>query len=232
MSFWSSQILEKRLPTLVSDFERDRVDCNAYTLRVGSEVYVSPISEDQDSASRTIRSLENNEAFTIPPGQFAYLITEETVKIPLDAMAFISVKAKIKFRGLVNVSGFHVDPGYDGKLIFSVYNAGPATIHLRQGQNCFLIWFADLAHQSEKHKRGADNSFISSDLINSAPGELKSLESLSAKIKLVEKDITDRMSKIEARQSSIDTRTAGTFTLACALLGGAILLLLRLLVQV
>ena len=50
--------------------------------------------------------------FTIPPGQFAFLLTEEVVSVPPDALAFISIRAKTKFRGLVNVSGFHVDPGY------------------------------------------------------------------------------------------------------------------------
>ena len=60
----------------------------------------------------------------IPPGQFGLLITEEVVQVPMDAIAFISIKAGIKFRGLVNVSGFHADPGFSGKLKFAVYNAG------------------------------------------------------------------------------------------------------------
>ena len=59
------------------------------------------------------------------PGQFAFLLTDEIVEVPDSAMALISIKAKIKWRGLINVSGFHVDPGFKGRLIFSVYNAGP-----------------------------------------------------------------------------------------------------------
>src|SRR5439155_21170679 len=81
---------------------------------------------------------------TIPPGQFGLLITEEEVITPNDAIAFISVRSHIKFRGLVNVSGFHVDPGYKGKLKFSVYNAGSQTIVLEVGEPAFIIWFADL----------------------------------------------------------------------------------------
>jgi dCTP deaminase len=46
--------------------------------------------------------------------------------------------------GLINVSGFHVDPGFYGKLIYAVYNAGPSEIHLSRGTEMFLIWFADL----------------------------------------------------------------------------------------
>jgi dUTPase len=88
-----------------------------------------------DPTTVTVRKLGEGEAFTIPPGQFAFLLTEEVVSVPADALAFISVRARTKFRGLVNVSGFHVDPGYRGQLTFSVFNAGPAPIHLKRSAN-------------------------------------------------------------------------------------------------
>ena len=46
-----------------------------------------------------------------PPGQFAFLLTKEVVSVPADALAFISIRVKTKFRGLVNVSGW---PGCNG----------------------------------------------------------------------------------------------------------------------
>jgi dCTP deaminase len=45
---------------------------------------------------------------------------------------------------LVNVSGFHVDPGFRGRLKFWVYNAGNNDIQVLQGDPLFLIWFSDL----------------------------------------------------------------------------------------
>ena len=56
----------------------------------------------------------------IPPGQFGLILTNEVVTIPNDLIGFISIKAKIKFRGLINVSGFHVDPGFHGHGIFTL----------------------------------------------------------------------------------------------------------------
>ncbi|MDC4794241.1 hypothetical protein NQ839_18835, partial [Acinetobacter baumannii] len=82
--------------------------------------------------------------FIIPKGQFALLITEEIVHVPSDAIAFISFKAKYKYKGLINVSGFHVDPGWRGRLTFSVYNAGPSDVVLEKGNPFALIWYADL----------------------------------------------------------------------------------------
>lgn len=75
-------------------------------------------------------------------------MTKEYVCIPKNKLAFISIKAKQKLKGLINVSGFHVDPGFEGKLLFSVYNAGPSTITLETERPYFLIWFANLESEA------------------------------------------------------------------------------------
>ena len=163
--FWSSDTLNERLTTLVDPFDPERVDCAAYTLSVGPEVYVSPNDQAADPTTVTVRQLAESEGFTIPPGQFAFLITEEIVTVPGDALAFISIRAKIKFRGLVNVSGFHVDPGYQGQLTFAVFNAGPVPIHLKQGQPIFLIWYASLDNESTIKKNDPVQMGINTELI-------------------------------------------------------------------
>lgn len=185
--FWSGDTLLKRLGSLIDPFDQARVDCAAYTLSVGSEVYVSPTDTEPNPTMITVRQLVQGQCFTIPPGQFAFLITEETVSVPGDALAFISIRARTKFRGLVNVSGFHVDPGYKGQLTFAVFNAGPGPIHLKQGQPIFLIWYASLDQESTSKKDGPVKKGIDTDLITPIAGELQSLAGLSKKINDVEK---------------------------------------------
>ena len=68
------------------------------------------------------------------------MITKEYIKIPGDCMGFISIKTKHKLYGLINISGFHVDPGFQGKLKYSVYNAGTADVVLRYGDPIFLLF--------------------------------------------------------------------------------------------
>jgi dCTP deaminase len=85
----------------------------------------------------------------IEPGEFGLLYTAEKVHVPDRVIAFISIKASIKLKGLVNISGFHVDPGYHGRLKFSVYNAGTEVVPLEIGKPAFLIWFADLDQSTE-----------------------------------------------------------------------------------
>ena len=203
MAFWNSQTLEKKLKDLVPSAKPTAIDCNSITLHMGREVYVTPTLEAPSSHTKV--ALKLGQAFTIPAGQFAFLLTEESISVPTNAMAFISMKAKIKFRGLINVSGFHVDPGYSGKLIFSVFNAGPATIHLQQGMPMFLIWYADLGPASEKHKNNTGATDISPDLINSITGELNSFESLNKKIDVETESIKKRLHKVELWQVRIRT---------------------------
>ena len=209
--FWSGETLSERLKTLIDPFVADRVDCAAYTLTMGSEVYVSPNDQAADPTTITVRRLTEGEAFTIPPGQFAYLLTEEVVSVPADALAFISIRAKTKFRGLVNVSGFHVDPGYCGQLTFAVFNAGPVTIHLKRGQPIFLIWYAGLDCETRFKKGGAVRKGIDLDVITAIAGELQSFAGLSKKVKDVDKVLGDRIHAIEREQTYC--RVIGTIVL-------------------
>ena len=189
--FWSGETLKAHSTAIVKPFDPERIDCAAYTLSVGCEVYVSPNDQTADSTAVTVRKLAQGEAFTIPPGQFAFLITKEVVTVPGNALAFISIRAKIKFHGLVNVSGFHVDPGYEGQLTFAVFNAGPLPVHLKQGQPIFLIWYASLDRETTLKKDGPVKKDLDTELINAIPGKLQSFASLSNRIEKVERALVN-----------------------------------------
>ncbi|MGE3990149.1 dCTP deaminase domain-containing protein [Pseudorhodoplanes sp.] len=185
MTFWSGEKLKREMPSLVSDFTEHRIDCAAYTLRMGRQYYLSA-SEDQINTNK-ICQLEEGESLVIPSGQFAVLVTEEEVTIPPSAIAFISMKTGLKGRGLVNVSGFHVDPGYSARLRFSVFNAGPSAICVKQGDDSFLIWYADLDQEDQKNRKteGQNRNYkkgISSGDMNSLSGPVKTVSVLAKKV--------------------------------------------------
>lgn len=193
MAFWSGETLRRRLPDLVEPFDVSAIDCAAYTLHVGSEVYISPDRKITDPNRHSKKRLAAGEAFTIPPGQFGFLATAERISVPDNALAFISIKARLKFGGLINISGFHVDPGYSGELLFSVLNAGPKPLHLQQGQPLFLIWYADLDQTTDLKKRGTGFTGIDTGLINNISGEILSLQSLSDEQRALEKRMTQEL---------------------------------------
>src|SRR6266404_2128296 len=132
MSILDNDRLRSVLPNnVVVPYDPTRVKDASYELSLGNEYFTT----DLPDGIKVI--IEPGNQVVIKPGQFALLITKETVTIPDNVLAFISIKASIKFRGLVNVSGFHVDPGFTGKLKFAVYNAGSKDIVLDWEQRLF-----------------------------------------------------------------------------------------------
>jgi dCTP deaminase len=187
VAFWSGQKLTDNLERVLPDCNPCQIDGAACVLRIGAEIYVTPTSRAADAATQTIVQLKDGQSFAIPPGQFGFILTEEHVSVPADAMAWISFKTKMKWRGLVNVSGFHVDPGYKGRLIFAVYNAGPAPVHLRRGQDFFLIWFADLdPDYNPKHAERSKPGYESIDPTMVLAGQISSLDTLNERLRAVE----------------------------------------------
>jgi len=162
---------------VISPFDEERLKNGAYELSLGSQVFQT------GTKPRAIKNLTKKEKIYIEPGQFALLLTEEKVKIPNEKIAFISIKASVKFNGLVNVSGFHVDPGFEGKLLFSVYNAGPSTIVLSQGTSYFPIWIAELSESQTYHGTHSGQDQIPDDPVRAlSQGELASPNELSKRI--------------------------------------------------
>jgi dCTP deaminase len=133
------QLVEKMIDRqlIVENYETKCVRQCSYDLRLGKELYLAGES--------TPRFLSEEEPFvSLPPGQFAILTCYEIVEIPRNMMAFISVRSKYKLEGLVNISGFHVDPTFKGILRFGVQNVGPADILLKLFEPTFTIFFATL----------------------------------------------------------------------------------------
>ena len=204
MTFWSGNKLKQQLSSIIDEPDESHIDCASYRLCLGGEIYVTPHADDFDPQTSTKRILTRGEPFTVPAGQFAFLLTKEVVEIPVEVIGFISIRAKYKFRGLVNVSGFHVDPGYKGRLIFSVFNAGPSPVHLEEGEDLFLMWLADLdSSASSQYSRASGTGYYSipTSLINDIPGELYSLQGLSRKIADTNAELNKRIFEMEKIQT-------------------------------
>ncbi len=179
--FWSGDKLEAHKNDLIISPDGDsgadpKVDCASLVLTVGTEVFVTPKSDEDSTYGHQKKFLPKGGMFDIPKGQFGFILTEEYVSVPEHVVAFISFKAKYKFKGLINVSGFHVDPGYKGRLVFSVYNAGPSDVTLARGDEFALIWFADLdSSSSGKHAKKSDGfklEKIDSSIISGIKGDV------------------------------------------------------------
>ena len=177
MSFLGTEKLKSVLEQNIPTFKPERIQSGKYELSLGTSFYASDLEEFK------VESLSIDQQIVINPGQFALLITEEVINIPKKYIGFISIKAGIKFSGLVNISGFHVDPGFNGRLKFSVYNAGSNKINLTVGSPVFQLWLANLTGESDydgTHQRQMELS--SADLNKYMQGEVASPAKLQKQI--------------------------------------------------
>jgi len=207
MSFWSTQTLNDRLLGVVKPFDPTKIKQACYRLSMGNEYYISPHANDIDS-HYSRQSFGELKSVAIPPGQFGFLLTHEIIDMPDDALGFISMQTDLKFMGLVNVSGFHVDPGSRGKILFSVFNAGPNPVHIAKGDEIFRLWIAGLDKPDNAPRKGPGYMNIPTAHINKISGSLESLQSLS-------KQIIDINNKV----SSTEKLTYWCFALCVAIVG-------------
>jgi dCTP deaminase len=194
MAFWGSNTIKKRQVTdyIVLPFDDNNIKHGRYHLSVGPESYIT--------VDDVKKEIDLNGQISIESGQFAIILTEETVNIPKNAIGFISIRAGIKFKGLVNVSGFHVDPGYSGRLKFAVYNAGPRNIILSRGQSAFLIWFCDMDDDTDpydgEHK---DQRHITADDVFNLQGQIASPNALKKEIDALKQTMENNYDKLSNR---------------------------------
>jgi dCTP deaminase len=210
MSFWSTETLvrKQREASLIDPFVEKFAKHGAYELSLGPEIIIST------DPNATKKHLEPGQQFSIPPGQFALLLTEEIVSIPKTAIGFISVRFTIKRQGLINVSGFHVDPGFKGRLKFAVYNAGSKSIPLARGDRVFMIWFSDLSDATNDLYR-SDTSTVN-QITSQDAGYLQGEVSSPAALK---KQLDDLKNDFERRIGTLDDKITTRSTVIISILG-------------
>lgn len=184
MPFWNTDRIEKEWDHLVAEGgDRARVLNCSYELALGPEVFIT--------TDNTKTRLEPGGQVTIPPGQMALLLTEEFIAVPTNVLAFISIKFTYKSRGLVNISGFHVDPGFRGRLVFSVYNASPRAVPLTRGAPVFIIWYCSIDGEPSRAYQGAHQgqSSITDSMVRDLQGRISSPAALQEQIDGIAKDL-------------------------------------------
>lgn len=133
---------------LFDDYENEGLKQASYDLRLGEEIYVVGRRAPEKLSERRPYAL-------LAPGQFAILTSHEVVNVPTSVLGLIAIRTKFKLQGLVNISGFHVDPSYRGKLLFAVQNVGPADIRLKFKEPTFTIFFCQLTSDKIGESREA-----------------------------------------------------------------------------
>lgn len=172
---------EEKQPIFIDDFNFKNLQAANYDLRLGRDIYTTSDVHPKKLAHGNV-----GDTLKIEPGEFGVFLTHEYVYVPDDLFGLISLKFKYKAKGLVNVSGFHIDPGYHGKILFSVYNAGPSDIFLRYKEPVFMIMFNNLSGPTAKGYSNPGFENIPVDIISSLGGAPVSLKGLDKRVSTLE----------------------------------------------
>lgn len=182
MGFLTDKEIKERGQELLGKYFNYKQAAGAsYDLSLGEEVYVS--GEDYP-----VKLSESSPFVNLPRGQFALLMTKEYVTMPKDHLGLISIKFGKKAQGLINVSGFHVDPGFKGNIVFSVFNAGPNDVVLKYGEPTFMIFFYKLQHDVDKGYEGESlyQKHLPTKLVTSIKGVSASLFDVDKRVRDLE----------------------------------------------
>jgi len=175
---------EKIVPPIFIDcVDPECLQTANYDLELGEDVYVTT-----EKTPTKLTAMGKDGVVSIEPGEFGILMTNEYIFVPPDLMGFISIRLTHKQKGLVNISGFHVDPGFYGRLMFAVFNAGPNDVPLRYREPVFMIMFNKLTGDGSivKKRRWSGMENIPVETLSGLRGTSISVRNLDERIKRLE----------------------------------------------
>lgn len=124
-----------------SSFIQSSLDASSYDISVG---VLGMLGGDGREIDLTKESLE------LGPGAYGGIISFEKLILPADIHARIGSKRAMSYDGVILLTGSIVDPGYEGHLLFGLYNASQRRVVIRSKRKICNIVFERLAHSPEK----------------------------------------------------------------------------------
>ena len=126
----------------IDPFDKDNLKGASYDLTIGGEALVSNRDEKVILAP-------TGGSLKLEAGDFALVLTQEKVKLPLNVAGSIGMRSTLARQGLILLHGMQIDPGWDAYLRFGLYNASPRKITLDYGDDLCMIEFHRMAGTAE-----------------------------------------------------------------------------------
>lgn len=122
-------------------FVQSSLDASSYDISVGA---LGMLGGDGREIDLTKESLE------LGPGAYGGIISHEKLLLPPKIHARIGSKRAMSYDGVILLTGSVVDPGYEGHLLFGLYNASQRRVIIRAKRKICNIVFERLANSPDK----------------------------------------------------------------------------------
>lgn len=126
---------------LIDNYCPENIQTCSYDLRMGEQYYYY---EEGDRKVK-VSSLRKNEPLKIPPNAICYVITEESVNMPKDLTASISLSFGLIKKGVMLAAQPPYDPGYHGKTVALLHNLSNEPVKIKRGDHILNIVFTKLS---------------------------------------------------------------------------------------
>jgi dCTP deaminase len=197
---------------LKDTFNTNSLEASSYDLRVGMKGIIGGEGIEID--------LVHEKTLEIPPGAYAGIISYEKMNFPKNICARLGSKRALSYDGIILLSGSIVDPGYEGHLLFGLYNASQKKVHIRYGRKICNIVFERLAIEPEKEVQPEPNlingQFPDAFMDKMANMDVLPWMQISERVKQIEnitKDIIDLKARYEDVLQPIKDLTTNIKTL-------------------
>jgi deoxycytidine triphosphate deaminase len=176
-------------------FSASSLEASSYDIRVGGKGIVGGLGTDIDV---------REEALELGPGAYGAVVSLEKLLLPEEVCARIGSKRGLAYEGIILLTGTIVDPGYQGHLLFGLYNASHRKVLLRYGRKLANIVFERLAKPPEK-VANSDPNLLKGNLPDAFLDRMANMEVLpwmqiSERVKQIEqitKDVLDLRARYE-----------------------------------
>ena len=205
---------------MIEDFEEEALKGITYDFRVGNTIILGKLKEGEKGELQLekVHIMEEGEAVEIEPGLSAVVYSYEKVHMPWDVKARLSIRSAFMAQRL-NYDGGIIDPGYQGRLFFTVTNLGDTSIFLHYKERLVTAEFISLGEEipietQEKLKQrkgfGTPLETLPPERYpRPASEEWYTLQELSSKLKEVNKNVEEL--QMAVREVKLNQRPAQVF---------------------
>jgi len=140
---------------------------------------------------------QSKENIMIKPGEIAFVMTTEALSLPNDIYCQLSTKRKLSLDGIVTLGGLIIDPNYNGKLFFGLYNISSRDYLLRPGKKLIAGVFYKTDYKSAKTPEPINDfpdeliKMVVDNKPNSTSSLLTTIERLAEEIKFIKDKINN-----------------------------------------
>lgn len=132
---------------LIVGYEYQNIQSNSYDLRMGNQFYCYRYEDGDNINIRTLGFKTGDDEFEIPPDAICYVISEETLNMPLNLTAEITLAFGLIKKGVMFAKQPPIDPGYNGKIVALLHNLSNEPIKIRRGDHILSIVFYELKQE-------------------------------------------------------------------------------------